>query len=299
MQHSFYGGRLALVGDGDLHQGSPLPWANQRVFVFKMPISFFKGGHFRSKFGHRGIGRIWMPEEAPCGGEISQHVCPSETSEEAFCLDTSLPCYQTPPSYDQSEPLEFSDVTSTGVTVTWPAWNETVDHGHGPIVEYRIQIKGPGEEEFTEIPKGRQLSHQFTGLRENVNYKFRISVSRDHPFGEGTPSNEQKCRTSAPPSFANPEPLEFQDVTSSGINITWLAWDPILDTGTGPVTGYMIEYREEGHRTWKSEKTKSLSVLLTDLTEETTYEVAIKLKYKQRKYTERSTTQMVTTSPAA
>ncbi|PIK59432.1 putative titin [Apostichopus japonicus] len=298
MQNSFYGGRLALVGEGDLHQGSPPPWANQRVFVFQMPTSFFKGGNYRSKFGHRGIGRIWMPEEAPCGGERSQHVCPSETTDEAFCLDSSLPCYQTPPSYDQSEPLEFSDVTSTGVTVTWPAWDETVDHGHGPIVEYRIQIKGPGEEEFTEIPKGRQLSHQFTGLRENVNYKFRISVIRDHPFGEGTPSNEQTCRTSEPPSFANPEPLEFQDVTSSGINITWLAWDPILDTGIGPVTGYMIMYREEGHRIWKREETESLSVRLTDLTEDTTYEVAIKLKYKQGKYTERSNPQTINTDIA-
>ncbi|XP_071845105.1 contactin-2-like [Apostichopus japonicus] len=298
MQNSFYGGRLALVGEGDLHQGSPPPWANQRVFVFQMPTSFFKGGHYRSKFGHRGIGRIWMPEEAPCGGERSQHVCPSETTDEAFCLDSSLPCYQTPPSYDQSEPLEFSDVTSTGVTVTWPAWDETVDHGHGPIVEYRIQIKGPGEEEFTEIPKGRQLSHHFTGLRENVNYKFRISVIRDHPFGEGTPSNEQTCRTSAPPSFANPEPLEFQDVTSSGITVTWLAWDPTLDPGIGPVTGYMIMYREEGHRTWKSKETESLSVRLTDLTEDTTYEVAIKLKYKQEKYTEQSTTQTVNTDVA-
>ncbi|PIK59437.1 hypothetical protein BSL78_03650 [Apostichopus japonicus] len=293
MQKTFYGGRLALVGGGD--QGSPPPWADQRVFVFQMPTSFFKGGRHPSKFRHRGIGRIWMPEEAPCGGEISQHVCPPETTDEAFCLDSSLPCYQTPPSYDQSEPLECSDVTSTGLTVTWPAWDETVDHGHGPIVEYRIQIKGPGEEEFTEIPKGRQLSHQFTGLRENVNYKFRISVIRDHPFGEGTPSNKQTCMTSGAPLFANPTPLEFEDVTSSGVTVTWSAWDPILDTGTGPVTSYMILYREEGQRQWKRKETDSPYVRLTDLTEDTEYEVAIRLKTNQAEYAEKSTIQIVTT----
>ncbi|XP_071845843.1 receptor-type tyrosine-protein phosphatase F-like [Apostichopus japonicus] len=298
MQNSFYGGRLTLVDEGDLRQGSAPPWANQRLFVFKMPPSFFKGGHYHSKFGHRGFVRIWMPEEAPCSGDRSQHVFPSEITEQAFCLDSSLPCYQTPPSYDQSEPLEFSNITSAGITVTWPAWDETVDHGHGPIVEYRIQIKGPGEEKFTEIPKGRQLSHQFTGLRENADYKFRISVIRDHPFGEGTPSNEQTGRTSGAPLYANPEPLEFKDVTSSGITVTWPAWDPIFDTGTGPVTGYMIMYREEGHITWTSKETESLSVQLTDLTEETAYEVAIKLKYKQGNYTEQSTTQMVHTSLA-
>lgn len=100
------------------------------------------------------------------------------------------------------------------------------------------------------------------------------------------------------PLYANPEPLEFKDVTSSGITVTWPAWDPIFDTGTGPVTGYMIMYREEGHITWTSKETESLSVQLTDLTEETAYEVAIKLKYKQGKYTEQSTTQMVHTSLA-
>lgn len=87
-------------------------------------------------------------------------------------------------------------------------------------------------------------------------------------------------------------------MTSSGITVTWLAWDPTLDPGIGPVTGYMIMYREEGHRTWKSKETESLSVRLTDLTEDTTYEVAIKLKYKQEKYTEQSTTQTVNTDVA-
>ncbi|PIK59433.1 hypothetical protein BSL78_03646 [Apostichopus japonicus] len=296
MQNSFYGGRLSFVDEGDLRQGSPPPWANQRVFVFQMPSWFFKGGHYRSKFGHRGIGRIWIPEEAPCGGEISKHVFPSEITEQAFSLDSSLPCYQTPPSYDQSEPLEFSDVTSTGVTVTWPAWNETVDHGHGPIVEYRIQIKGPGEEEFTEIPKGRQLFHQFTGLRERVDYKFRISVFRDHPFGEGTPSNEQTCRTSGPPSFANPEPLEFRDVTSSSVRVSWPEWDPRVDSGTGPVTRYKIFYRQEGERRWTTEETSGLFVLLTELTDGTAYEVAISLEDMNGDNTNASVAQIVTTA---
>ncbi|PIK59438.1 putative fibronectin-like [Apostichopus japonicus] len=193
-QPLIYGGRLAFIDDGSIGNDSPSPVAQQRVLVIKMPPSMSKGKKYPGRFG---IGHIVMAGGGPCGGERSQITCPLATTEESICLDSSLPCYQTPPTYAEPEPLSFSGVTATSITVTWPAWDETVDHGHGPIVEYRIQIRGPGELEFTEIPKGRQLSHQFNDLNENTEYEFRIGIIRDHPFGDGRPSNVQTTRTSA------------------------------------------------------------------------------------------------------
>ncbi|XP_071845847.1 uncharacterized protein [Apostichopus japonicus] len=193
-QPLMYGGRLAFIDDGSIGNNSPSPVAQTRVLVIKVPPSILKGKKYP---GRGGIGRIVMAGGGPCGGERSQITCPLATTEESICLDSSLPCYQTPPTYAEPEPLSFSGVTTTSITVTWPAWDETVDHGHGPIVEYRIQIRGPGELEFTEIPKGRQLSHQFNDLNENTEYEFRIGIIRDHPFGDGRPSYMQTTRTSA------------------------------------------------------------------------------------------------------
>ncbi|XP_071845108.1 receptor-type tyrosine-protein phosphatase F-like [Apostichopus japonicus] len=285
-QPTIYGGRLALIDEGIHGYDSLSPFAHKRVFVFQMPTSFFKGRNYRSKFGHHGIGRIWMAEEAPCGGERSHQNCPLATTEESICLDSSLPCYQTPPTYAEPEPLSFSDVTPTSITVTWPAWDETVDHGHGPIVEYRIQIRGPGEEDFTEIPKGRQLFHQFNDLIENTEYEFRIRIIRDHPFGDGSPSNVQ-TRTSAevPPSYVNPQPLTFDHVTSTSVTVSWPEWNRQVDLGTGPVTGYKIMYRQHADNTWQSVETSDQSVQLTQLTEYTTYNVSIRLKYGSGQYT--------------
>lgn len=90
-----YGGRIALVerGAGLL---APPPWANQRIFVFRMPLSLSKIKHRRSIFGHKGIIGI-TSDGAPCAGHIPvTNDCPSTTQDfTSVCLDPTLPCYKS------------------------------------------------------------------------------------------------------------------------------------------------------------------------------------------------------------
>lgn len=102
-----------------------------------------------------------------------------------------------PPTYSPNSMIfSFHDVTPTSINVTWRAWDEALDNGHGPIVGYRIKIREAGEGTFVAVPKGMQLSHRFENLTENTQYEFQITVIRDHPFGEGRPSDIQRCNTS-------------------------------------------------------------------------------------------------------
>ncbi|PIK44886.1 hypothetical protein BSL78_18271 [Apostichopus japonicus] len=102
-----------------------------------------------------------------------------------------LPVYANP-----SNVLNFSDVTSTSITVSWPAWNHETDIGDGPIIDYRIQYQEEGmTKSFMEVKKGGGLSHQFTGLQPDTQYEFRIVLVREGQGGEGAPSNTQRQRT--------------------------------------------------------------------------------------------------------
>ncbi|PIK61575.1 putative twitchin-like [Apostichopus japonicus] len=185
-----------------------------------------------------------------------------------------------PPSYAQVEPLTFSDVTPTSITVTWPAWNEAIDHGYGPILEYRIQIRGQGEEEFTEVPKGGQLSHQFNDLNETTDYEFRVRIIRDHLFGDGPTSEVQTQNTSTrePPSYAQVEPLTFSDVTPTSITVTWPAWNEAIDHGYGPILEYRIQIRGQGEEEFTEvPKGGQLSHQFNDLNETTDYEFRVRI----------------------
>lgn len=89
---------MALIESGDVGFGDPSsPWANQRVFVFRMPPSFFKKRHHHSIFAHKGIISI-VTDQAPCDGHTPlQNDCPLRTIQDSgsFCLDPNLPCYKS------------------------------------------------------------------------------------------------------------------------------------------------------------------------------------------------------------
>lgn len=293
-----YGGRMLQIDDGEIGV-LPNSWANRRVFVFRIPPSLLKKRHRGSVFGQKGIARIWIANENFACADRIQEQCPwiANQNSGSCSVDPTVPCYKTPPSYSQIAPISFLDITPTSITVKWPAWNATVDLGHGPVVGYIINIRKLGEEAFMQVPTSFQLSHEFIDLEENTEYEFQLIVVRDHPFGEGPPSNIQTHMTSVrePPSYSNHEPLLFSDITSSAATVSWPAWNESVDRGTGPVTGYRLLYRVANESHWETRDTDELSTRLIHLQDHTSYEVSILLQYGDRIYTEKKGSQSFTT----
>lgn len=235
-----FGGRLVLVsndgaGLGDISQ----------PFIFVTPFAF--NSYLKSPLGY-GRGQIWIGKRDCLGyGPQSQIYCP--TDESRPCLDTTTPCFSDPPAYTKSEPLEFSDITEDSLRVSWPAWNETTDLGVGPVTQYKLQYKEEGSLFEDILLDAYTLQYQFDGLKVGTTYEFRITLIRDFPYIESQPSNVQNATTlyGEPPAYIQDYPLSFTIVTDNSITVTWPVWDETTGTGTGPITGYKLQYREQGN----------------------------------------------------
>ncbi|KAJ8029922.1 Fibronectin [Holothuria leucospilota] len=235
-----FGGRLVLVsndgaGLGDISQ----------PFIFVTPFAF--NSYLKSPLGY-GRGQIWIGKRDCLGyGPQSQIYCP--TDESRPCLDTTTPCFSDPPAYTKSEPLEFSDITEDSLRVSWPAWNETTDLGVGPVNRYKLQYKEEGGLFDEILLDAYTLQYQFDGLKVGTTYEFRITLIRDFPYIESQPSNVQNATTlyGEPPAYIQDYPLNLTIVTDNSITVTWPVWDETTGTGTGPITGYKLQYREQGN----------------------------------------------------
>ncbi|KAJ8029104.1 Receptor-type tyrosine-protein phosphatase F [Holothuria leucospilota] len=119
------------------------------------------------------------------------------------------------PSYSQSRShiLQFSDITSTSIDVTWPAWDQATDVGSGPVAQYQIQIKEKVAAVFRTVSAGKSLSYKFENLTEDTEYEFRVVIVSVHPNGEGPPSPTQSSKT--------PCGVHEEDVNLSLTTPTW------------------------------------------------------------------------------
>ena len=85
-----------------------------------------------------------------------------------------------------------------------------------------------------------------------------------------------------PYSIAEPptltQPPRTMNVESTSVELAWDAWDSAVDTGTGPVTGYLIYYREDGASSWQmagNVTARTLTFTVTSLASVTTYEFVL------------------------
>lgn len=69
------------------------------------------------------------------------------------------------------------------------------DDGLGPVVEYNIQMKEKGWDNFQKVPVCSDLSYHFVNLTEDTEYEFRVVIVGINPTREGPPSEIQTQRT--------------------------------------------------------------------------------------------------------
>ncbi|KAJ8029107.1 Titin [Holothuria leucospilota] len=262
------GGTLVFTGQSGQDVAEPPAWISGRKLVFvtgSFPLKRTLG---------LGRGRIWMSKRG-CRGGFCQSTYHSSNG--------NLPCFEdlvakaNIPSYSRqrTQVLQFTGVTPTSIRVTWPAWNQDIDVGSGPISKYQIEIRKEGESQFRVISAGESLTYLFENLTENTDYEFRLVIFRNHAtHGEGPPSDVQTQRTlPRPPFYKTNNVILFTDVTPTSINVSWPAWNQNTDVGSGPISKYQIEIRKEGESQFRVISAgKSLTYLFENLTENTDYE---------------------------
>ncbi|XP_058891430.1 protein sidekick-1-like isoform X2 [Acipenser ruthenus] len=174
------------------------------------------------------------------------------------------------PSY-----ITFSEVTTTTLNMSWgvPVWPNGVLEGYRVVYEPLTPIHGVNKVVTVEIKGNWQRWLKVRDLTKGVTYSFRVQA-KTITYGP-----ELEANITAGPSDGSPgSPLE-PSVTKSASALT-LHWSA-GDSGTEPVTGYVIEARPSDEGLWDtfvkhlSPSTRSHTVSLDRLRQGVSYEFRV------------------------
>ncbi len=159
------------------------------------------------------------------------------------------PCVSTPPTN-----VVVTAITSTSANVSWDANTNTNFQ-----VRYRVQ----GTTTWTTVPVVG-VSTLLTGLVQNTTYEIQVaSVCNGTP---GTFSSTSTFTTLIECPTGNPASLTVSQITTNSALVSWT---------TIPFVTYSVRYRVVGAGTWTVLSANSSPVTLTNLLDDTAYEVQI------------------------
>lgn len=184
-------------------------------------------------------------------------------------------------------------------------WTPPADDGGSPIVGYKIEIDNqtdksswyayvPKENDVIQIEKGDKIGKVVTEIdryiKPNLNrYKIeglrkgnvvRVRVCAANRVGESEPAGladriTMKNPWTVPNPPRDPEIVDWNETT---ITVQWK--EPDSDGGS-PITGYVIEYKENASSNWKSfvePDPKKRSAIVSDLRTGATYVMRIRAR---------------------
>ncbi|XP_071851983.1 receptor-type tyrosine-protein phosphatase mu-like isoform X2 [Apostichopus japonicus] len=129
--------------------------------------------------------------------------------------ELSIAPYELPYFASNEDVLLSWNVTPTTIELFWRAWNEDIDRGHGPVVNYRIKLGEDGME--NELLSNSTLSYQFDDLLPDNDYTIMIAVVREGLGGMGRwttlPTITTACGVPAAPT------LHLSSSTSRGATL--------------------------------------------------------------------------------
>uniref|UniRef100_A0A8C9R8X8 Sidekick cell adhesion molecule 1 n=1 Tax=Scleropages formosus TaxID=113540 RepID=A0A8C9R8X8_SCLFO len=171
--------------------------------------------------------------------------------------------------------IAFSEVTSSALNVSWgapPSPNGVVE-GYRVVYEPSAPIHGVSKVVTVDIKGNWQRWLKVRDLTKGVTYCFRVQA-KTISYGP-----ELEANITAAPVEGSPGSPKETSVTKSSSSLT-IHWSQ-GDTGTGPVTGYVIEARPSDEGLWDtfvkhlSPSSTSHSVSLDRLRQGVSYEFRV------------------------
>ncbi|CAF0846330.1 unnamed protein product [Brachionus calyciflorus] len=171
-------------------------------------------------------------------------------------------------------PLECVDSTKSSVTLQW---KPPKDDGGSELSGYVIEKCPEGSDNWEKVP-GIFIQPKATikHLDEGKSFKFRVRAENIH--GEGEPLETTKAIIVKPP-YDPPSPPSQPEIADFNFNFIRLKWRQPEKDGGNPLTGYIVEMKEQNSDEWiqcNSFPVKLPEYTCSNVTEGNTYEFRVK-----------------------
>lgn len=170
-------------------------------------------------------------------------------------------------------PLAVSDVTAEGCKLKWEKPN---DDGGAPIDHYVVERMDTDTGRWVPVCKSKIPEADVAGLNEGKEYMFRVKAVNAE--GESEPlTTDIPIIAKNPYSAADtPGKPQLKDWSKHHADLAWKAPD---DDGGAPITGYIIEKKDEFSPKWQKvleTRTPECKAQIPDLVEGQKYQFRVK-----------------------
>ena len=138
-------------------------------------------------------------------------------------------------------PLSYTNVSTESITLNWKA---PTDDGGSEISGYVIEKTEAGSQNWRPLP-GYCPALSFTvksGLEEAKRYVFRVRAENNYGLSEPLEGLAVAAKSPFDPPDAPDQP-KISAYTPTSCSLTW---EPPVNSGGRPVTGYHVEKRDRG-----------------------------------------------------
>ncbi|XP_026176247.1 M-protein, striated muscle [Mastacembelus armatus] len=191
----------------------------------------------------------------------------SEESQESAPL-TVKAALSTP-----SAPYDIALLNCDGHSMVL-TWKKPLYSGGAKIKDYYVDKRRSGTKEWREVnvPPLAERLYKVEGLTEGAIYQFQVHAANVVGLGPGSKhSADFTCE-----AWTIPEPGPAYDLTVCEVrdHSVVVQWQKPIYTGSGPITGYHVEYAKKGTSDWITANETAVSqrfLKVTDLEEGSTY----------------------------
>ena len=170
-------------------------------------------------------------------------------------------------------PLKISDVHKEGCNLKW---NPPADDGGVPVEYYTVEKMDKETGRWVPVGRTKEPKMEVSNLMPGQDYKFRVCAVNAE--GESEPLEAEDYVTAKNP-FDEPGAPTTPEITDWDKDFVDLKWQPPVNDGGSPITGYVIEKKEVGSPKWTKAaevKEPDTKVRVEDLEEGVPYQFRVR-----------------------
>ncbi|XP_077190195.1 receptor-type tyrosine-protein phosphatase F isoform X7 [Paroedura picta] len=164
--------------------------------------------------------------------------------------------------------MMISTTSMNTALINWHPPKEMV----GELLGYVLRYKRADEEEMKVIPFEKSDDHYtVTNLYKGATYIFKLAAKNRAGAGE---EYEREITTPEEVPSGFPQNLRVVGLTTTTTKVTWKP--PLVAERNGKITNYTVVYRDINSQQNMTNVTKEMSIILTNLKPDTTYDIKVR-----------------------